>query len=77
MAGGQSDIYRAHAARCIKVAQKLDDAESRLDLLNMARAWLALAEQGDKNSRQETLVYETPQPRPVTQQQPQPEPGKD
>jgi hypothetical protein len=41
-------------------------------LLDMARAWLALAEQGVKNS-QTTLVYETPTPgqHPAQQQQQQ------
>jgi hypothetical protein len=40
----------------------------------MARAWQALAEQGEKN-RNTTLVYETPEPRHHTAQQ-QPKPGR-
>jgi hypothetical protein len=41
------------------------------------RAWLAIAEQADKNS-QTTPVYETPEPRRhVVQQQQQPQPKKE
>jgi hypothetical protein len=70
---GQADIYRVHAAQCILLAQKTEDADSKMALLDMAHAWLALANQNDKNS-QVTLVYETPEPRRhvVQQQQPQP-----
>jgi len=76
MAGdGQIEIYRSHAGVCFWLAQKTDDRDSKLILLDMARAWLALAEQGEKN-RQTTLVYETPEPRQrVAQQQQQPQPS--
>jgi hypothetical protein len=68
--------YRAQAATCVQLAQKSDDPEIKLGLLDMARAWLALATQGDKN-RQTTLVYETPEPlQEVAQQQQQPQPKK-
>jgi hypothetical protein len=43
----------------------------------MARAWLALVTQGEKNAEAATLVYETPEPRQVAQQQQQPEPNPD
>jgi hypothetical protein len=59
---GQGEVYRVHAATCIMLAQKTDDPHSKLALLDMARSWLALANQNDKNS-QTTLVYETPEPR--------------
>jgi hypothetical protein len=59
---GQADVYRVHAAQCIQLAQKTDDPDAKLALLDMARSWLALANQNDKNS-QTTLVYETPEPR--------------
>ena len=59
---GQDEIYRAHAAKCIQVAQNTADSEAKLALLEMARAWRALANQHDKNS-QTTLVYEAPEPR--------------
>jgi hypothetical protein len=74
---GQAEVYRVHAAQCIQLAQKTDDSEAKLGLLDMARAWLDLANQNDKNS-QTTLVYETPEPRQqVAQQQQQPQPKKD
>ena len=73
---GKADVYRVHAARCIQLAQKTDDSEAKLALLDMARAWRVLANQNDKNS-QSTLVYETPEPRQhVAQQQQQPQPKK-
>jgi hypothetical protein len=44
----------------------------------MARAWLVLAEQADRNIHAPTLVYETPeQPQRVIQQQQQPQPDDD
>jgi hypothetical protein len=59
---GKADVYRVHAAQCIQLAQKTDDPDAKLALLDMARSWLALVNQNDKNS-QTTLVYETPEPR--------------
>ena len=67
--------YRAHAAECVRLAQQTNEPQSKRSLLDMARAWLALATQGDKNSEAPTLVYETPEPRQhVAQQQQQPQP---
>jgi hypothetical protein len=44
----------------------------------MARAWLALVTQGEKNADAPTLVYVTPEPRQqVAQQQQQPQPKKE
>ena len=66
--------YRAHAATCVQLAQHTADPQSKIALLDMARAWLALLQQGEKYS-QTTLVYETPEPRQqVAQQQQQPQP---
>ena len=66
--------YRAHAAKCVRLAQRTNNAESKSSLLDMARAWLALVTQGEKNSEAATLVYETPEPRRhVAQQQQQPQ----
>jgi hypothetical protein len=58
-----ADVYRVHACKCVQLAQRIADPDGKLVLLDMARAWLAIAEQADKNS-QTTLVYETPQPQP-------------
>jgi hypothetical protein len=74
---GLGEVHRFHAATCIMLAQKTDDPQSKIALLDMARAWLALADQHDKNSRI-TLIYETPEPhRQVAQQQQQPQPKKE
>jgi hypothetical protein len=68
---GQVEAYRAHAATCVQLAQKTIDSEIKIALLDMARAWLNLADQAEKNS-QTTLVYETPVVRhQVAQQQQQ------
>lgn len=70
--------YRSHAAKCVRLAQQTNDPQSKRSLLDMARAWLALAIQGEKNSEAPTLVYETPEPprHRVAQQQQQPQPEK-
>ena len=72
---GHADAYRVLAAKCISRAQKTDNTQSKLALLDMGKAWLLLAGQGDKNDHAPTLVYETPEPRqPIAQQQQQPQP---
>ena len=50
------DAYRKHAANCIRLAQETNDTDSRLSLLDMARAWLALADQGERNRDIETAM---------------------
>ena len=75
MAGdGRVEVYRVHADKCVQLAQRAADSETRLALLEMARAWQMLAEQGTKN-RRTTLVYETPErPQQFAQPQQQPQP---
>jgi hypothetical protein len=69
--------YRAHATECVRLAQQTTDPQSKRSLLDMARAWLALVNQGEKNSEAPTLVYETPEPRrQIAQQQQQSQPRK-
>jgi hypothetical protein len=51
--------YRLHAAHCTEIAARTAD-RNRLTLLSMARAWLLLAEQADKNN--ETIVCGMPGP---------------
>jgi hypothetical protein len=70
----QADMYRLQAAQCVRLAQKSEDREVKIGLLTMARAWLSLADQHDKNSQNLTLVYETPEPRQQVAQQQQPQP---
>ena len=47
-----------HAANCIEIARDLEP-DRKLALLNIAQAWLNLAEQIAKNL-DTVLVYETP-----------------
>ena len=42
--------YRAHAAECVRLAQQTNDPQSKGSLLDMARAWLALVNQGQKKT---------------------------
>jgi hypothetical protein len=73
----QAALYRLYAAQCIDVARRLNDSESRLVLLDMARSWRLLADQAEKNGEIPALVYEMPDPRQhVAQQQQQPQPEK-
>jgi hypothetical protein len=48
--------YRLHAAHCMEIAAKTADTENKLTLLNMARAWLLLAEKAEKSNK---TTYET------------------
>ncbi len=41
--------YREYAAKCVLVAQSQENANEKLALIDMARAWIALAEQAEKN----------------------------
>ena len=68
--------YRAHAAECVRLAQQTSDPQSKSSLLDMARAWLSLVTQGEKNKDAPTLVYQTPEPPQQVAQQQQPQPKK-
>ena len=57
-----AEEYRQIAANCIRVAQQARTPELKASLVEMAQAWLRLADQAEKN-RQADLTYETP-PRP-------------
>jgi hypothetical protein len=41
----QQEVYVVHAAACLEIARKTDDREGKIALLDIARAWLALADQ--------------------------------
>jgi hypothetical protein len=56
-------IYRLYAAECVEIARSTQDPGNMTRLLAMAQAWLALADQADKNSEAPILVYQTPLPR--------------
>ena len=51
--------YREYAVKCVAVAQSLEGAAEKLTLLDMAKAWMTLAEQSEKSEGM-VLVYETP-----------------
>lgn len=53
--------YRGYAADCVKVASELTVSASKLRLLDVASAWIALAEQAERNASL-SLIYETPEP---------------
>ncbi len=50
--------YRQNAANCLHLADQSSDPAIRMGLIDMAHAWLGLAEQAEKNSRAD-LVYKT------------------
>jgi hypothetical protein len=52
---GPEETSKAQAAECLEIARRTDDREGKIALLDIARAWLALADQHRKNS-QATLV---------------------
>ncbi len=42
---GREEVCKEHAAACLENARRTDDREGKMALLDIARAWLALAEQ--------------------------------
>lgn len=42
--------YWGYAAQCLIVAQRQDDASDKIALINMAEAWVALAEQAQREA---------------------------
>ena len=53
------DAYKAHAAECLRLAEQVTDQVGKTKLIDMAAAWLRLAELAEKNSNT-VLVYEPP-----------------
>ena len=51
--------YRLRAQHCLDIATDMADLPNRMILLDMAQAWLLLADQAERN-RTTDLVYETP-----------------
>jgi hypothetical protein len=47
---GRREVYIEHAAACLEIARATDDREGTIALLDIARAWLALAAQHDNSS---------------------------
>jgi hypothetical protein len=53
-------VYRSYAAECLRCAMKTADADTRSAMRRMAIAWSDLAEQAERNQRNDT-VFETPE----------------
>lgn len=57
--------YWGYAAQCLIVAQRQDTAADKLALINMAQAWVTLAEQIQKNestfAADETAAQQRPE----------------
>lgn len=51
--------YREYAAKCLIVAKKQENAGEKLALIDMAQAWVSLADQAERNQAF-PIVYETP-----------------
>jgi hypothetical protein len=47
---GRSDYYRRFARECMKIASTAEDEQRRAIFVQMARAWLALAQRGETNA---------------------------
>ena len=45
----RSDEYRRFAAECLKIGQAAEDEQQSALFLQMARAWLALAQRDETN----------------------------
>jgi hypothetical protein len=46
----RTDWYRSNAEKCLALAHRSNDLDSKRSLLAMANAWLALAEQVSKKT---------------------------
>jgi hypothetical protein len=51
--------YRQNAAKCLNLADQTTDQMIRLGLLDMAQAWLELAERADKRGQADLVVDAT------------------
>ena len=47
-------LYRLYAAHCVGIARDVVDSARKLALLDMAQAWVALAEQAENNGHSAT-----------------------
>ncbi len=46
----RSDDYRSFAAECLRIGQAAEDVQQRAVFMQMARTWLALAQNVESNS---------------------------
>jgi hypothetical protein len=52
-------LYRSYAAECLRLAMMATHHEARSAMSRMAIAWIDLAEQAERNQRND-MVYEAP-----------------
>jgi hypothetical protein len=53
------NLYRSYAAECLKHATRVADLEMRSSFRKMAIAWIDLADQAEKNRRND-IVHGSP-----------------
>jgi hypothetical protein len=68
-----AEAYRRYAADCLRISLAVANPEARAFLKRMASAWKNLADQAEKNLRND-VVYEPAQSVVQQQQQAQPRP---
>lgn len=61
MALGANEFYRLFAVRCVEIAREVADSDNKATLLAMSQMWLGLAEQAEKNTRPQTIIFVAPQ----------------
>jgi hypothetical protein len=64
------DTYRIRASELNAEAHQESDTQRRAELEKLAMAYLRLADQAERNARN-NVVYETPPPQPAVRQQQQ------
>jgi hypothetical protein len=53
----RSDGYRRFAAECLKIAHAAEDERQRAIFVQMARAWLSLAQRAETNADCAEALY--------------------
>jgi len=56
--------YRLRAQHCLDIARDMESVAKKMTLLDMAQAWMLLADQAERNGAAD-LVYETPLRKPA------------
>ena len=51
MRNDKAESYQANASKCVRLARNASDIHSKLTFLEMARAWLLLADRALKNGK--------------------------
>ncbi len=58
--GDEAQRYRMRARQCVETARTMSDVQQRLIVLDMAQAWMRLANQAEKNSSADLHDTSTP-----------------